>query len=47
VLEKSYFRLTTVPDPTTVRPEEVLKKSLKMIKKKWAANSVEYLYVDQ
>lgn len=27
-LEKSYFRLTSAPDPATVRPEAVLKKAL-------------------
>jgi hypothetical protein len=27
-LEKSYFRLTSAPDPTTVRPEPVLREAL-------------------
>jgi hypothetical protein len=34
-LEKSYFRLTSAPDPADVRSEEVLMKSLKFISKKW------------
>jgi hypothetical protein len=29
-LEKQYLRLTTIPDPSQVRPESVLKKSLKI-----------------
>jgi hypothetical protein len=42
-LEKPYLRLTSAPDPSTVRPEPVLKKSLKMIKSKWRSNP-DYLY---
>lgn len=34
-LEKAYFRLTAPPDPSTVRPLEVLKKSLEMVKNDW------------
>lgn len=34
-LEKRYYRLTTAPDPSTVRPPEVLKKSLEMVKEDW------------
>ncbi|XP_028395086.1 leukocyte receptor cluster member 8 homolog [Dendronephthya gigantea] len=34
-LEKRYFRLTAPPDPSTVRPLEVLRKSLEMVKDDW------------
>lgn len=44
-LEKKYLRLTSAPDPSTVRPIQVLKKSLDMVRKKWAANPDQYLYV--
>jgi len=37
-LEKAYFRLTSAPDPSDVRPEPILKKALKMLKKKWKNN---------
>ena len=34
-LEKDYFRLTSAPDPSTVRPQHILRKSLAFVKKKW------------
>jgi hypothetical protein len=34
-LEKQYLRITGVPDPKTVRPEEVLKKVLVYLKNKY------------
>ncbi|KAJ5108887.1 hypothetical protein N7456_005562 [Penicillium angulare] len=34
-LEKNYFRLTSAPNPDTVRPLPVLKKTLDLLKKKW------------
>lgn len=34
-IEKSYFRLTSAPDPSDVRPEPVLAKALKVVLKKW------------
>ncbi|KAK1142307.1 hypothetical protein N8T08_008052 [Aspergillus melleus] len=34
-LEKNYFRLTSAPNPDTVRPLEVLVKTLDLLKKKW------------
>lgn len=44
-LEKDYFRLTSIPLPSSIRPPEVLKKSLSLIKKKWRKGNVEYLYI--
>ncbi|GAA5939711.1 hypothetical protein JCM3775_001606 [Rhodotorula graminis] len=38
-LEKPYLRLTTLPDPNTIRPLEVLKQTLELIKKKWREES--------
>jgi hypothetical protein len=37
VLEKKYLRLTAAPDPSLVRPLTVLRKTLVMLKQKWAA----------
>lgn len=34
-LEKNYFRLTSAPNPDTVRPLTVLEKTLDLLKKKW------------
>ncbi|RKP24142.1 SAC3/GANP/Nin1/mts3/eIF-3 p25 family-domain-containing protein, partial [Syncephalis pseudoplumigaleata] len=34
-LEKRYLRLTSAPDPTTVRPLPVLEKSLAFIRQRW------------
>ncbi|KAL4889831.1 SAC3/GANP/Nin1/mts3/eIF-3 p25 family-domain-containing protein [Aspergillus ambiguus] len=34
-LEKNYFRLTSAPNPDTVRPLPVLIKTLDLLKKKW------------
>ena len=42
-LEKSYFRLTSAPHPSDVRPEHVLKKSLKMVIQK-LSEGCDYLY---
>lgn len=43
-LEKSYLRLTSAPDPKTVRPLPVLKETLELLKKKWRAES-NYAYI--
>lgn len=37
-IEKSYLRLTSAPDSTTVRPPSILRKSLDLAKKKWKEN---------
>lgn len=34
-LEKEYFRLTTAPVPSQVRPEYILRETLDLLKKKW------------
>ena len=44
-LEKDYFRLTSEPDPSTVRPENVLIKAVTELKKKWKEKSVDYKYM--
>ena len=44
ILEKKYFRLTSAPNPDTVRPLEVLEKSLDFLKKKWKAEK-NYSYI--
>ncbi|KAI9488529.1 SAC3/GANP/Nin1/mts3/eIF-3 p25 family-domain-containing protein [Zychaea mexicana] len=43
-LEKNYFRLTSAPDPATVRPPKVLKKTLELLKKKWR-DEQNYTYI--
>lgn len=45
-LEKPYFRLGADPDPAKVRPEHILKLSLKMLKKKWKNKEVQYRYME-
>lgn len=51
-LEKPYLRLTSAPDPSTVRPVRVLKKTMEMLQKKWKERTEEtsqqvYLYVSE
>ncbi|CZT42091.1 related to leucine permease transcriptional regulator [Rhynchosporium secalis] len=35
ILEKQYFRLTSAPVPSQVRPEPILRQTLDLLKKKW------------
>ncbi|OKO99228.1 THP3 -like protein [Penicillium subrubescens] len=43
-LEKNYFRLTSAPNPDTVRPLPVLQKALDLLKKKWKQEG-NYTYI--
>jgi len=43
-LEKMYLRLTSAPDPSTVRPLDVLGRSLDMVKQCWKSDQ-DYRYV--
>lgn len=43
-LEKSYLRLTSAPDPGTVRPLHVLRETLQLLKNKWK-ESANYAYI--
>ncbi|KAM4580742.1 leukocyte receptor cluster member 8 homolog isoform 1-T1 [Odontesthes bonariensis] len=42
-ITKPYLRLTCAPDPSTVRPVQVLRKSLQTVKAHWKTN-VDYAY---
>lgn len=43
-LEKNYFRLTSAPNPETVRPLPVLQKTLELLKRKWKQEA-NYTYI--
>ncbi|KAG0374484.1 hypothetical protein BGX24_010337 [Mortierella sp. AD032] len=43
-LEKSYLRLTSAPDPATVRPVRILQKTLDLLKEKWRQDQ-NYAYI--
>ena len=43
-LEKKYFRLTSAPNPMTVRPLAVLEKTLEFLKKRWRKEN-NYAYI--
>lgn len=43
-LEKNYLRLTSAPDPSTVRPLSVLRQTLELLKDKWRENQ-NYAYI--
>ncbi|MFH4976576.1 hypothetical protein AB6A40_003285 [Gnathostoma spinigerum] len=44
-VEKSYFRLTSAPDPSTVRPLKVLERALKLVQSKYSV-SKDYCYAN-
>lgn len=46
-LEKRYLRLTSAPDPSTVRPPAVLRKSLEFIRNKFSQNKDYHYFCDQ
>lgn len=46
-LEKTYYRMTEHPDPSQVRPEHILKKSLKMLSEKWKRKVADYKYISE
>ncbi|CEI89797.1 hypothetical protein RMCBS344292_04144 [Rhizopus microsporus] len=43
-LEKPYLRLTSAPDPATVRPLDILQKTFKLLRKKWKKEA-NYSYI--
>ena len=43
-LAKNYFRLTSAPNPEDVRPLDVLRKTLELLKKKWRTDA-NYVYI--
>ncbi|KAK9450205.1 SAC3/GANP/Nin1/mts3/eIF-3 p25 family-domain-containing protein [Limtongia smithiae] len=43
-LEKKYLRLTSAPDPATVRPLSVLRETLELLKRKWRSEQ-NYAYI--
>ncbi|VDM39765.1 unnamed protein product [Toxocara canis] len=44
-IEKSFFRLTSAPDPSTVRPLQILEKALKQVQRRYATNQ-DYVYAN-
>lgn len=45
ILEKEYVRLTSDPDPSTVRPQPVLEQTLKLLKHKYINERADYVYM--
>lgn len=46
-LEKSYLRLTSAPDPSTVRPLHILEQSLALVKQNWLKDHDYSYFCDQ
>nr|CAG4638367.1 EOG090X0431 [Cyclestheria hislopi] len=46
-IEKSFFRLTAAPDPSTVRPVPILRKALEKVKASWISNPDYHWCCDQ
>ncbi len=46
-IEKSYLRLTSAPDPKTVRPLRILMMSLDNVKAKWKTDEDYIFALDQ
>ncbi len=46
-IEKEYYRMNELPDPNQIRPENILKKSLKMLKEKYESNEFPYKYFEE
>ena len=46
-IEKAYFRLTSKPDPSTIRPEPVLRRALDTFKDRWRLGQIKYEYFSE
>ena len=42
-----YLRLTSIPTAEQIRPEKILKQSLKMLLGKWQNGTAEYPYISE